>query len=57
MGVMISITEAAWLLNCEMAAWLLDCGMPARMERLSNGVGCRYPATTRSVSLIAVSIR
>ena len=31
------------------AGWI-----PARMERFSNGVGCRHPVTTWSVSLIAV---
>ena len=30
--------------------------MPAMMERLSNGVGRRYPVITRSASLIAVSM-
>ena len=30
--------------------------MPARMGRLSNDVGCRHTVTTRSVSLIAVSV-
>ena len=30
--------------------------IPARMGRLSNGVGRRHPVTTRSVSLIAVSM-
>ena len=30
--------------------------MPARMGRLSNGVGRRHPVTTRSASLIAMSM-
>ena len=28
--------------------------MPARMERLSNGVGCRHPVTKWSASLITL---
>ena len=31
--------------------------MPARMGRLSNGVGCRHPVTMPSASLIAISMK
>ena len=55
-GLVTEPGNRAWQLRDSMAClWRSSAGwMPARMGRLSNGVGCRHPVTTWSASLIIV---